>query len=35
MFRRSLTMKSLLAVGITVATVIAIYTYFVFRVQNA
>ncbi|MBI5395128.1 MAG: HAMP domain-containing protein [Verrucomicrobia bacterium] len=35
MFRRSLTAKMLLAVGVTVAAVIAIYTYFVFRIQNA
>ena len=35
MFRRNLTAKILLAVGITVAVVIAIYTYFVIRVQSA
>jgi signal transduction histidine kinase len=35
MFQRSLTAKVLLAVGITVAVVIAIYTYFVIRVQSA
>jgi len=34
MFRRSLTVKILLAVGVTVAAVIAIYTYFVIRVQS-
>jgi signal transduction histidine kinase len=32
--RRSLTLRILLAVGVTVAAVIAIYTYFVIRVQN-
>ena len=35
MLRRSLTAKILIAVGVTVAVVIAIYTYFVIRVQNA
>src|ERR1017187_767064 len=35
MFRRSLTAKILVAVGITVAVVISIYTYFVIRVQSA
>jgi len=35
MFRRNLTSKILLAVGVTVAVVIAIYTYFVIRVQSA
>jgi signal transduction histidine kinase len=35
MWRRNLTAKILLAVGITVAAVIAIYTYFVIRVQSA
>ena len=35
MFRRNLTAKILIAVGITVAMVIAIYTYFVIRVQSA
>jgi signal transduction histidine kinase len=35
MWRRNLTGKILLAVGITVAVVIAIYTYFVIRVQSA
>jgi signal transduction histidine kinase len=35
MLRRSLTAKILIAVGVTVATVIAIYTYFVIRVQSA
>lgn len=35
MFRRNLTAKILLAVGVTVAVVIAIYTYFVIRVQSA
>jgi hypothetical protein len=35
MLRRSLTGKILVAVGITVAVVIAIYTYFVIRVQSA
>ena len=35
MFRRSLTAKILFAVGVTVAAVIAIYTYFVIRVQSA
>ena len=35
MFRRNLTAKILIAVGITVAAVIAIYTYFVIRVQSA
>ncbi|MEI6083767.1 MAG: ATP-binding protein [Verrucomicrobiota bacterium] len=34
MLRRSLTAKVLLAVGVTVAVVIAIYTYFVIRVQT-
>lgn len=34
MFRRSLTAKILIAVGVTVALIIAIYTYFVIRVQN-
>ena len=34
MLRRSLTAKILVAVGITVAAVIAIYTYFVIRVQG-
>jgi signal transduction histidine kinase len=33
--RRSITAKTLLAVGLTVAGVIAIYTYFVIRVQSA
>jgi signal transduction histidine kinase len=35
MFRRSLTAKILIAVGVTVALVIAIYTYFVIRVESA
>jgi signal transduction histidine kinase len=35
MLRRSLTAKILVAVGVTVAAVIAIYTYFVIRVQSA
>ena len=35
MLRRNLTAKILVAVGITVAIVIAIYTYFVIRVQSA
>jgi signal transduction histidine kinase len=35
MFRRNLTAKILVAVGVTVAVVIAIYTYFVIRVQSA
>ena len=35
MLRRSLTAKILIAVGVTVAIVIAIYTYFVIRVQSA
>ncbi len=35
MLHRSLTAKVLLAVGVTVAAVIAIYTYFVIRVQSA
>jgi signal transduction histidine kinase len=35
MFRRNLTAKMLVAVGVTVAVVIAIYTYFVIRVQSA
>lgn len=35
MLRRSLTAKILIAVGVTVAAVIAIYTYFVIRVQSA
>jgi len=35
MLRRSLTAKVLVAVGVTVAVVIAIYTYFVIRVQGA
>mgnify|MGYP003334787183 CR=1 FL=1 len=35
MFRRNLTAKILVAVGVTVAVVIAIYTYFVIRVQGA
>ncbi len=35
MLRRSLTAKILIAVGVTVAVVIAIYTYFVIRVQSA
>ena len=35
MFRRNLTAKILVAVGVTVAIVIAIYTYFVIRVQSA
>ena len=35
MLRRSLTGKILVAVGVTVAVVIAIYTYFVIRVQSA
>jgi len=35
MLHRSLTAKILLAVGVTVAVVIAIYTYFVIRVQSA
>src|SRR3990172_6332519 len=34
-FRRNLTLKILAAVGVTVAMVIAIYTYFVIRVQSA
>ena len=34
MLRRSLTAKILIAVGMTVAIVIAIYTYFVIRVQS-
>lgn len=34
MLRRSLTAKVLVAVGVTVAVVIAIYTYFVIRVQS-
>jgi signal transduction histidine kinase len=34
-FRRNLTAKMLVAVGVTVAVVIAIYTYFVIRVQSA
>lgn len=34
MLRRSLTAKTLFAVGLTVAVVIAIYTYFVIRVQG-
>ena len=34
MLRRSLTAKVLLAVGVTVAAVIAIYTFFVIRVQS-
>ena len=35
MLHRSLTAKVLVAVGVTVAVVIAIYTYFVIRVQSA
>src|ERR1043166_9570256 len=35
MLRHSLTYKILVAVGLTVAVVIAIYTYFVIRVQSA
>jgi len=35
MFRRNLTAKILIAVGVTVAMVISIYTYFVIRVQSA
>jgi len=35
MLRRSLTAKILIAVGVTVAVVIAIYTYFVIRIQSA
>ncbi|HUJ08903.1 MAG TPA: ATP-binding protein [Verrucomicrobiae bacterium] len=35
MLRRNLTAKILVAVGLTVAIVIAIYTYFVIRVQSA
>jgi len=35
MLRRNLTAKILVAVGLTVAVVIAIYTYFVIRVQSA
>ena len=35
MLRRSLTIKILIPVGVTVAAVIAIYTYFVIRVQSA
>jgi hypothetical protein len=35
MLRRNLTAKILIAVGVTVAAVIAIYTYFVIRVQSA
>src|ERR1035438_8153872 len=35
MFKRNLTAKILIAVGITVAVVISIYTYFVIRVQSA
>lgn len=35
MLRRSLTAKILIAIGLTVAVVIAIYTYFVIRVQSA
>jgi signal transduction histidine kinase len=35
MFQRSLTAKILIAVGVTVALVIAIYTYFVIRVESA
>lgn len=35
MLRRSLTAKILVAVGMTVAVVISIYTYFVIRVQSA
>ena len=35
MLRRNLTAKILVAVGVTVAIVIAIYTYFVIRVQGA
>jgi two-component system, NtrC family, sensor kinase len=35
MFRRNLTAKMLIAVGVTVAVVISIYTYFVIRVQSA
>src|ERR1043166_4279868 len=35
MLRHSLTYKILVAVGVTVAVVIAIYTYFVIRVQSA
>jgi signal transduction histidine kinase len=35
MLRHSLTAKVLVAVGVTVAVVIAIYTYFVIRVQSA
>jgi signal transduction histidine kinase len=35
MLRRNLTAKILVAVGVTVAVVIAIYTYFVIRVQSA
>jgi signal transduction histidine kinase len=35
MLRRNLTAKILVAVGVTVAAVIAIYTYFVIRVQSA
>ena len=34
LLRRSLTAKTLFAVGLTVAVVIAIYTYFVIRVQS-
>jgi signal transduction histidine kinase len=34
MFRRSLTAKILIAVGMTVAVVIAIYTFFVIRMQS-
>jgi signal transduction histidine kinase len=35
MLRRNLTARILIAVGLTVAVVIAIYTYFVIRVQSA
>ncbi len=35
MLKRNLTAKILVAVGVTVAVVIAIYTYFVIRVQSA
>ena len=35
MFKRNLTAKILIAVGVTVAVVISIYTYFVIRVQSA
>ena len=34
-YKRNLTLKILVAVGVTVASVIAIYTYFVIRVQSA